>query len=57
MEYPVVIGGAMALAEAVVDDLVELRPGGRLTDAERELQAALAAGPAGSDREQAAAPS
>ena len=54
VEYPVVIGGAMALAEAFVDDLVEVRPGGRLTDAERELQAALAAGPAGSEREQAA---
>ncbi len=52
VEYPVVIGGAMALAEAFVDDLVELRAGGRLRDAERGLQDALDAGPGGSQREQ-----
>ena len=54
VEYPVVIGGAMALAAAVVDDVVELRPGTRLSEAQDELRAAAQAGPAGSDREQAA---
>ena len=55
VEYPVVMGGAMALAAAFADDLAGLLPGGRVTAAEQALEQARAAGPAGTEGEQAAA--
>jgi len=45
VEYPVVIGGAMALAAVAADDLARLLPGGGVAAAERELASARAAGP------------
>lgn len=45
VEYPVVIGGAMAMVASVSDDVARALPGGRVADAQDRLSAARAQGP------------
>ncbi len=45
VEYPVLIGGAMALVASVSDDVARALPGGRVAGAQDQLAAARAEGP------------
>ncbi len=50
VEYPVVIGGAMALVAGAVDEVATALPGARVADARRDLAAARQAGQGDPDR-------